>query len=40
MAWTQIPPQEEEPKTLQPKKLTEEEIKQIIEEKLKELRSK
>lgn len=39
MAWTTVPTPQEE-KTVQPQKMTEEEIRNLIEEKLKELRSK
>lgn len=40
MAWTSVPAPQEEESTVQPKKMTDEEIRQLIEEKLKELRSK
>ena len=40
MAWTPIPAPQQEEKTVQPQKMTEEEIRHLIEEKLKELRSK
>lgn len=40
MAWTSIPTPQEEEKTVQPQKMTDEEIRELIEEKLKELRSK
>lgn len=40
MAWTPIPAPQQEEKTVQPQKMTEEEIRRLIEEKLKELRSK
>ena len=40
MAWTTVPTPQEEEKTVQPQKMNEEEIRNLIEEKLKELRSK
>lgn len=40
MAWTQVPEPKEEEKALQPKQMTDEEIRELINEKLKELRSK
>lgn len=40
MAWTQVPEPKEEEKTLQPKQMTDEEIRELINERLKELRSK
>jgi len=41
MAWTTVPqPKEDEEQTIKPKQMTDEEIRELINEKLKELRSK